>query len=236
MRQSRSLCSLAIHVADLDRPCRLAENAGVTVEELLWDMDGTLLDTTLVVPAAFVRTVRALGGRDVEPAEVVAQYWRGVPEVLLEHLVDRPLTAAETDIYYRELEEVELAAYSGVAEVFDALRAGGRTLAVFTGASTRAAEMLLRAAGLKVDVLIGGDQVSRPKPAPDGIRLTAAKLGISPTDLAYIGDSPLDLRAAAAAGSCSVAAAWGHMYREDEPADIVLPEPSGAIDLLRTLL
>lgn len=92
--------------------------------------------------------------------------------------------------------------------------------------------MLLESAGLPVDVLIGGDQVARPKPAPDGILLAAEELGIDPVDVAYVGDSPLDLRAATSAGSHSAAAAWGHMYDQAERADVVLSGPLQALDLL----
>jgi HAD superfamily hydrolase (TIGR01509 family) len=201
-------------------------------EQLVWDIDGTLLDTTVVVPAAFVRAVRALGGPDLDPGAVVDAYWRGTPEVILEYLVGRPLTPAETGIYYRELDDVEVTPYPEVAETFAALNARGRARAVFTGASTRAAGMLMKAAGLPVDVLIGGDQVTQAKPAPDGVLLAATKLGLSPAELAYIGDSPLDLRAAASAGSRSVAAAWGHQYDEAEQADVVLPSAGRALDLL----
>lgn len=204
----------------------------MTVKELIWDMDGTLLDTTAVVPAALARTVRALGGPDVDASDVVAAYWRGTPEVIMEHLVGRPLMPAETDVYYRELEGVDVAPYPEVADAFAALRARGRALAVFTGASSRAASMLLESAGLPVDVLIGGDQVTRPKPASDGILLAAGRIGVDPVDVAYIGDSPLDLRAATAAGSHSAAAAWGHMYDQAERADAVLAGPLQALDLL----
>ncbi len=204
----------------------------MTVKELVWDIDGTLLDTSAAVPAAFVRTVCVLGGPDLDPHDVVDAYWRGTPEVILEHLVGRPLTPTETDVYYRELEGVEVAPYPEVADTFAALRAQGRALAVYTGASTRAAGMLLKAADLPVDVLIGGDQVARSKPAPDGILLAAKKLGIEPEDVAYIGDSPLDLRAASSAGSHSVAAAWGHQYDQAERADVVLTSAARALDLL----
>ncbi|MFC8226484.1 HAD family hydrolase [Streptomyces sp. NPDC057287] len=63
------------------------------------------------------------------------------------------------------------------------------------------------------DVLISGDHVTRPKPAPDAIVLAAGKLCVDPGELAYVGDSSLDLRAATAAGSRSVAAAWGTHVR-----------------------
>ncbi|MEV6162230.1 HAD family hydrolase [Streptomyces sp. NPDC052052] len=206
----------------------------MTVEELIWDMDGTLLDTTTVVPAAFVRSVRTLGGPVIDANDVVGAYWRGTPEVILEHLVGRPLEGSETEVYYLELAGVEVAPYPGVADVFAALRARGRAVAVFTGNSSRAAEALLRSAGLHADVLIGGDHVSRPKPAPDGILLTAAELGTDPVHVAYIGDSPLDLRAAAAAGSRGAAAAWGHLCDQAEHADVVLSGPLQALDLLST--
>ncbi|WP_329460974.1 HAD family hydrolase [Streptomyces sp. NBC_01431] len=119
-----------------------------------------------------------------------------------------------------------------MTDVFDRLRAQGHALAVFTGNSTRAAGALLKAAGLDADVLIGGDQVSRPKPAPDGILVAADEIGVDPAGLAYVGDSRLDLRAAAAAGSRSGAASWGHMYDASEPADVVLSHPLQALDLL----
>ncbi len=204
----------------------------MTVKELVWDMDGTLLDTTAAVPAAFVRAVRALSGSDLPPSAVVDAYWRGTPEVILEHLVGRPLTPTETDLYYRELEGVEVAPYPEVADTFAALKAQGRALAVFTGASTRAAAMLLNAADLPVDLLIGGDKVARSKPAPDGVLLAAKELGIEPENVAYIGDAPLDLRAARSAGSRSVAAAWGHQYDHAEPADVVLTSAAHALDLI----
>ncbi|WP_327313466.1 HAD family hydrolase [Streptomyces sp. NBC_01235] len=204
----------------------------MTVKELVWDMDGTLLDTTAVVPAALARAVRVLGGPVVDADDIVAAYWRGTPEVIMEHLVARPLTPTETDVYYRELEGVEVAPYPEVADAFAALQAQGRALAVFTGASSRAAGMLLESAGLPVDVLIGGDHVERPKPAPDGILMASEKLGIDPVNVAYVGDSPLDLRAATAAGSQSAAAAWGHMYDRTERADVVLAGPLQALELL----
>jgi HAD superfamily hydrolase (TIGR01549 family) len=105
-----------------------------------------------------------------------------------------------------------VAPYTGVVDVFAALRAQGRALAVFTGASSRAAGMLVRSAGLHFDVLTGGNHVSCPKPARDGILLAAKELGIDAVDIAYVGDSPLDLRAAVGAGSRGAAAARGHMY------------------------
>jgi HAD superfamily hydrolase (TIGR01509 family) len=210
--------------------CRKDDRMAIT--QLVWDMDGTLLDSTVVVPAAFIGAVRELGGPDVDREEVVAAYSLGTPEVILAHLVGRGLEASEADAYYRRLGAVAGSPYPGVAGSLEALRELGHAVAVFTGASSRAASMLLEGAGLDVDVLVGGDDIERPKPAPDGLLLIAERLGLAPADLAYVGDSPLDLRAAAAAGSHSAAAAWGHLYEQAEPADFTLDRPEKALTLL----
>jgi HAD superfamily hydrolase (TIGR01509 family) len=204
----------------------------VTASGLIWDMDGTLLDSSAAVPAAYAAALVRIGGPVVTAADVIAAYPLGPPEVILEHLAGRPLTAQETEAYYRELAAVSVRPYPGVADVVARLRAHGAPLAVFTGASTRAALTLLASAGLAADVLVGGDQIGRPKPAPDGLLLVAGRLGAKPEDLAYIGDAPVDLRAARAAGSHAAAAAWGHLYDPAEPADSVLAAPADALRLL----
>jgi HAD superfamily hydrolase (TIGR01509 family) len=197
-----------------------------------WDMDGTLLDSSAAVPAAFGAALRTLGHGPVTAAEVIAAYPLGPPDVIMAHLAGRALTAAEMEAYYAELAGVSVRPYPGVAAALDALRAAGRPVAVFTGASRRAAGMLLAAAGLHADVLVGGDEVGRAKPAPDGVLVVAAALDLAPGDLAYVGDSPADLRAARAAGSHAAVAAWGHLYDPAEPADSVLARPADALALL----
>jgi HAD superfamily hydrolase (TIGR01509 family) len=209
-----------------------ADGLGVTVRQLVWDMDGTLLDSSVVVPAAYVAAIRRLGGPELTPAQVIASYSLGPPETLLAHLLGRTLAARESEAYYDELSGVTARPYPGVEEVLAALRARGHRVVVFTGASSRAATMLLAAAGVAVDVLVGGDEVTRPKPAADGLLLAAQRLGITPGDIAYIGDSPNDLRAATAAGGISAAAAWGHQYQSAEPADVTLATPAEALALV----
>lgn len=204
----------------------------MTVRQLVWDMDGTLLDSSVVVPGAFVAAVGRLSGPAVTPEQVVASYALGTPEVILAHLVGRALSAGEEEAYYAELAGVSAGAFPGVLEVLGTLRARGLPVAVFTGASKRAATMLLASAGIVVDVLVGGDEAGRPKPAPDGLIVAAQRLGIAAAALAYIGDSPADLRAAGAAGSRSAAAAWGHQYDPGEPANYTLAAPRDALELL----
>jgi HAD superfamily hydrolase (TIGR01509 family) len=200
--------------------------------QLVWDMDGTLLDSTVVVPAAYVTAVRQLGGPDLTPAEIVARYHLGPPEVILADALGRDLTRAEAGVYYRELAAAQVAPYPGVPEVLGALREREHALVIFTGASCRAASILLAAAGVSADLVVGGDQVRRPKPAGDGLELAARQLGKPARNLAYIGDSPDDLRAARAVGGLAAAAAWGHQYDPAEPAHVTLATPGAALSLL----
>ena len=200
--------------------------------QLVWDMDGTLLDSGVAVPASYVAAVRELGGPAVTPAQVIARYGLGTPEVILADLLGRDIEAAEAEAYYGQLAGAEVAPYPGVADVLATLRARGHPVAIFTGASSRAAAMLLTSAGLHADLVIGGDQVRRPKPAGDGLALAASRLSVPPSSLAYIGDAPNDLRAARAVGGLSAAAAWGHQYDPAEPADVTLAAPGAALRLL----
>jgi HAD superfamily hydrolase (TIGR01509 family) len=201
--------------------------------QLVWDMDGTLLESGVVVPAAFLAAARHLGGPEATAAEVIARYSLGTPELILADLVGRDVTSADADAYYRELAGSHVEPYPGMAEVLAALRASGHPVAVFTGASSRAAAILLATAGVDVDVLVGGDHIRRPKPAGDGLVLAASRLGVPASQLAYIGDAPNDLRAARSVGGLSAAAAWGHQYDPAEPADVTLRAPADALALLR---
>jgi HAD superfamily hydrolase (TIGR01509 family) len=203
-----------------------------TGARIVSDMDGTLLDTTGVVPDAFVEAVADLGGPSVDRASVVAAYSLGVPEVILGHLLRRPLRPGEEEAYYRRLAGIRVSPYEGITVALRALRSAGHPVTVFTGASSRAARSLLSAAGIEVDILVGGDQIAHPKPAPDGLLEAARRLGTRPGALFYLGDAPTDLLAAKAAGARSVAVGWGHLYRADAPADHTLNRPADALHLL----
>jgi phosphoglycolate phosphatase len=205
---------------------------GHPVVQLVWDMDGTLLDSGVLVPAAYVATMRELGVPPVTPAQVVDRYWLGTPERILADLLGRDIATAAADIYYRWLAATGVTLYPGVADVLAGLRMRGHPVAVFTGTSSRAAAILLPLAGVSADVIVGGDEVAQPKPAGDGLMLAASRLGVPPSTLAYIGDAPNDLRAARAVSGLAAAAAWGHQYDPAEPADVTLAAPGEALDLL----
>jgi phosphoglycolate phosphatase-like HAD superfamily hydrolase len=203
------------------------------VAALIWDMDGTLIDSATVVPDAFIATTAALGGTSCTRDEVVALYSLGEPATMLGHLLDRPASRSDVDAYHRELASRAdgVRPYLGIQETLVGLQPA-LPMGVFTGASTRAAEILLSSAGLAdhFRIIVGGNQVTAPKPDPGGIELACRLLGLRTVDCAYIGDAPTDLEAARRSGALPLAAGWGHLHQP--PADAVAQVIEHPTDLL----
>jgi HAD superfamily hydrolase (TIGR01509 family) len=191
----------------------------------VWDMDGTLLDSTDSVPSGLAALIRRLTGDElVGPDEVVRSYSLGAPKVIVESFVGHPVGEEQLERFYEDLAGRECVAYPGVLTTLEDLRSRGYPVACFTGASRRSAEILLEAASVQVDVLITGDDVVEPKPSGHGLLLAAEAVGADVTALAYVGDSPTDAAAAQAAGSLALGAGWGHLFEPGRAAcDLAVP-------------
>lgn len=205
------------------------------LEAIVFDMDGTLIESSTVIPDAYIRTVESVGGGRLTRDEVIAAYSIGPPEAMLTHLLGRPSTTHEVEAYHQYLADAAggVTVYAGIRETLSSLRPRV-SLAVFTGASLRACRTLLAKAGLVnfFEALVGADEVARSKPHPDGIHRACDRLGVDPRAAAYVGDAPNDLEAARRSGALAVAAAWGHLYRPGEPADEVLDHPRALLKLV----
>ncbi|GAA3167110.1 MULTISPECIES: HAD family hydrolase [Streptomyces] len=203
---------------------------------VVWDMDGTLIDSSSAVPDAFIETVTALGGAVHSRAEVVALYSLGPPRAMLSRMLERPCRDEEVDLYHEILARcaAQVTTCPGVEAALDRLR-HLVPMAVFTGASRRAADILLSAAGLRdhFPVVVGGDEIERPKPDPQGIQRACSLLRVPTGACVYVGDAPTDLEAARRAGALAAAAGWGHLYDASARADLVLDTPD---DLAARLL
>ena len=205
------------------------------LEAIVFDLDGTLVDTGATVPAAYAATVAALGGPAVPAAAVVAAYPLGATKSILEHFLSRSVSADEVEGYHERLAAIgTIEPYPGVVAALEALH-GRVPLAVYTGAGGRAARIVLERAGLTAffQTVVGGDEVARPKPNPEGLLLAARRLGVPVDATAYVGDAARDLEAAQACGALPVAAAWGQEFTGDARVAHVLHDPAGLAGLLR---
>ena len=171
---------------------------------LLFDLDGTLIDTAPDIALALDRTLRWLGRPGVDAASVRGWIGDGARALL-----DKALGAAATDAQWAHFAfEYEAACgeasrpYAGVFALLERLGAAGVKLAVVTNKEARFAHRLLVKHGLHAhfDVLVAGDSLPLKKPHPAGVQHALDALQVEPAEAALLGDSVTDLRTARAAG------------------------------------
>jgi HAD superfamily hydrolase (TIGR01549 family) len=169
----------------------------------------------------------------------VAVWHIGPTEVVLEHFLRRQISPRDTERFHHHFAAVIATAqpFPGVVDMLDALTQGGCRLGVFTTATRRAATSMLTAADLAgyFPVVVGGDQVSRPKPAPEGLELTCRRLGTTVTEAVYVGDAAVDLQCAEAADACGIHAAWGSMNGSEPTAELIARRPHDVVELVKQL-
>lgn len=207
-----------------------------SVRAVIFDMDGTLVASHEIITDAYEATLEHLGAAPRSRQEIVQTFPLGPDAAILARLLGRPVSGEELESYHRQLgvRARRVRTYPGVVAAL-ALLAERAPLGVFSGASTRSCEILLEATLLRpyFAAIVGGDLVERPKPAPDGIVTTCAHLGFPPSEVAYVGDSPLDLEAARSSGALAVAAAWGEQFDPANDADVVAGAPGELLSLVR---
>jgi Haloacid dehalogenase-like hydrolase len=99
---------------------------------VVFDLDGTLVDTMTSAPQAYADTIRSLGGPEVSPSDVLAVWHIGPTPVVLEHFLGRPVSLRDTERFHRHFADVvaSVEAFPGVVEMLDALSRGGHRLGV----------------------------------------------------------------------------------------------------------
>jgi 3-amino-5-hydroxybenzoic acid synthesis related protein len=183
---------------------------------VVFDLDGVLVDSIATTRLAFERAYAAVVGPGVAPFD---EYLRHLGRRMPESLRLMGLPDAMYPAFRRESSALVagLRAYPGIQAVVRRLRADGVRLAVATGRPRARAEQVTRVAGLRGDfhAVVGSDEVANGKPAPDIVLLALDRLGVSAAEAVVVGDSPLDLRAARAAGARAVGACWGQSSRDE---------------------
>ncbi|HLW61117.1 MAG TPA: HAD-IA family hydrolase [bacterium] len=181
------------------------------VRAVLFDLDGTLIDSYALIASSFRHAARTVLARDLADDEVTAHWGEPLP-ARFAHLAPArvpALVAAYTD-YYDAHHDRLCVLFPGVVEMLAGLD-GRAPIGVVTSKRRRSTALALRAFELErwVRVAVSAEDTPAPKPAPDPIVEAARRLGTPPRDALVVGDGVFDIQAARAAGARSAAAMWG---------------------------
>ncbi len=181
-------------------------------EAVVFDLDGTLVDSVELITVSFQHAIREVLGREMSREEAIT--WVGRP--LREQMVlFSPEHADELVRVYREFNHREhdrmLTLYDGILNLLAGLETAGAKVGLVTSKSRDTTQMAFDLTGIEsyFDATVCSDESSGNKPSPDPILRCLDLLGVDAADAAYVGDSPADMQAARAAGVDAIAVTWG---------------------------
>lgn len=222
------------------------------IAAVMFDLDGTLLDTVPDIAAAAERMLDALGRPPRSAEEIRSFIGKGIP-----HLVQRCLRAsagsARADVlqddalqaealamfqeFYFEESGRRTAIYPGVIEGLERFRAMRLRLACVTNKAARFTVPLLERMGLApwFEMVVSGDTLARKKPDPMQLAHICTEFTLAPPEALLIGDSANDALAARAAGCPVVCVSYGYSEGgnvRDLDCDAIVGSLSEAADIL----
>ncbi|WP_432696352.1 HAD family hydrolase [Marinobacterium sp. YM272] len=195
------------------------------VRAVLFDLDGTLLDTAL----DFYWVIdKMLADRQRPPVDraTFRQYVSEGARAMVSQAFDLPATTAQTDqlltefltLYQHNL-MVEARLFEGLEQLLEQLEAREIPWGIVTNKPERFSRLILQK--LKLDrrcaTLICPEHVSNRKPDPESLHLACEQLHCRPEEAIYLGDHLRDIEAGLAAGMPTIACAWGYLHKDDDP-------------------
>ena len=193
----------------------------MSYKAVLFDMDGTLLDTLedlcdstnhalaqMGYPLRGIEEIRRFIGNGAEK-----QIRRAVPEGTSEGKIMETLAAFRA--YYQDHCQIKTKVYDGLLDVLSELKEKGVKMAVVSNKPDAAVKKLSREYfGDRLDYAIGPSDGVRCKPYPDMAEEALKTLGIAKKDAVFVGDSEVDVQTGLNAGLDVIAVSWGFRSRE----------------------
>mgnify|MGYP001008763265 CR=1 FL=1 len=179
---------------------------------VVFDLDGTLVDSVELITISFQHAIREVLGREVSREESIQ--WVGRPLREQMEMFD-PEHAEELVDVYREFNHREhdrmLKLYDGILNLLAGLMKAKVKLGLVTSKSRYTTQMAFDLTGIEAyfDATICADESPGNKPSPAPILACLEQLGVGTAHAAYVGDSPSDIQAALAADVDAIAVTWG---------------------------
>lgn len=209
----------------------------MTLRAVLFDMDGTLLDTAPDF-VAVCQAMRAAHGLEPIDDQRVRDVVSGGARAMVAATFDLEVGAEGFEALRLEFLEryqqhcaVLSKPFDGMLELLADIERSRLVWGVATNKPVIFAEPIMQQLELadRSAVLVCPDHVARSKPAPDMLLLACEKLGIAPADVLFVGDDERDIEAGRAAGCKTAAVTYGYIHPEDNPrhwgADVVVDHP-----------
>jgi len=210
------------------------------VECVLFDLDGTLLDSKECSVKATKAAFKEMGLK--VPSEVVIEHYMGIPiEESFFKMSEQPLdqeTATELirifRAYYQTYEESTLKVFPEIPHVLEILNKRKVPCFVVSSKKTAVVKRNLAAQDLVAffEEIIGSDAVTHYKPHPEGINKVVAHYQFDPTKTIMIGDAIFDIQMGKAAGVKTIAVTWG----SHDPKKLSEENPDALVDAPREIL
>ena len=171
---------------------------------VIFDFDGTLADSYGAI-AASVNHVRAHHGLKAMTVDEVKRFVGRGPDYLLTHTVPGGDLAADVTCYRAHHPSVLIEGtrlLPGAMEVIETLHRAGKRLGLCSNKPRVFSQQLLRHFGIadRFSVVLGVEDVARPKPAPDMLLAAIARLNVPREHVLYVGDMTVDIETGRAAG------------------------------------
>jgi phosphoglycolate phosphatase len=181
---------------------------------VLFDLDGTLLDSRLSIRETMNRVLAERGQPIFSKAELEREIGKPLREILAAKCSDPAVVEAMAHRYreaYGESGWFTVRVYQGLEEVVRELRRRGRPVGIVTSKGQQETETLLADLGLLglLDAVVGDDDVRPLKPDPAPLVEACRQLGVEPADAVLVGDTRFDVGCAKAAGAWAVGVLWG---------------------------
>ena len=215
----------------------------INKELIIFDLDGTLVNTSDDIAWVANRTLDAFGHPRMDKRLIKERIGWGVVMLLKQIMpLESPEKIEEAkgvflDLYSSHL-VVKSALYPGVAETIGKFLSRGKKLAVLTNKPVNLSvriidELFAPKTFLKV---IGGDSLPTKKPDPAPVLHIMEALGFGPDESVIVGDSPVDVEAGKGAGISTIGAAYGFRgvdELEEAGADIKIDSFARLVDIIR---
>lgn len=218
--------------------------SGWDIQAVLFDLDGTLIDSAPDLGAAAdqMRTARGLAGLPMADYRPMAGAGaRGMLGVAFGITPDSPEFPALREEFFQNYERrmlLHTQVFDGVADLVQSLEKRSLAWGVVTNKSARFTEPLTAAMPLfgNARAIVSGDTTAHAKPHPEPLFEAARRVGVPPERCVYVGDDERDIIAGRAAGMRTVAATYGYMGVQADArlwqADAQIDSPLALLKLL----